>query len=132
PAAVELGAALNVIATGSSLESLAGERPEVMERLREHVKAEHVEVCAGAYVEREDALLPLESQLWNLLKGLDVCRDLLGTDVRVYGRKRSGGQAPLPLLLNSAGLQRAVLLSLDDSPASASRSTDVNLPTPDG
>ena len=61
-------------------------------RIAKIVKAEHVEVCAGAYVEREDALLPLESQLWNLLKGLDVCRDLLGTDVRVYGRKRSGGQ----------------------------------------
>ena len=42
----------------------------------------------GPYAEREDALLPVESQLWNLVKGVNTCHDLLGQDIRVFARKR--------------------------------------------
>src|SRR5262249_12830719 len=81
------GVPLNVVASSALLEQLAREQPERFAELRERVAAEQAEVCGGSYVEREDALLPVESQLWNLLKGQAVARELLGNEVRVFARR---------------------------------------------
>jgi hypothetical protein len=132
PAGLDHGAAMNLVASGAFLEAFARDHPEALARLRERVQAGAAEVCVGAYVEREDALLPLESQLWNVLKGLNAARELLGADVAVYARKQGGAGPQLPLLLASAGLQRGLFLSCDDSSLPAYRATVVSWPTPDG
>ncbi len=126
------GQPFNLIAGAAALEKLARDEPEKMAALRARVLAEQAEVCGGSYVEREDALLPVESQLWNLLKGAAVSRDLLGQDVRVFARKRFGFHPQLPLFLQSAGLTRALLLPFDDSVVPSHRGTVVSWPSPDG
>src|SRR5262249_8265504 len=115
PAAFARGSPVNVIASGALLEHLAAEHQELFARLRERLQAEQLEVCGGGYLERDDILLPLGSRLGNLLRGQAVPRALLGTDVRVFARKRLGFSPPLPQLLHSAGLTRAVFLTFDDS-----------------
>src|SRR5207249_609263 len=115
PAAFEAGAALNLVASGAVLEKMAREQPERLAALREAVHGDKLEVCGGAYIEREDPLLPLESQLWNLHRGLDVSREVLGRPVRVYGRRQFGAHPLLPTLLTAAVLYKVLLLAFDDA-----------------
>ena len=123
---------LNVVASAALLEKLAAEQPERFAQLRERVQAETAEVCGGDYLEREDVLLPLESQLWNLLHGQAVSRKLLGSDVRVFARKRFGLHPQMPLLLHSAGLTRALFLTFDDSALPPYHTPVISWPSPDG
>src|SRR5207244_496628 len=96
PAAFDKGQPLNLIACAALLERLGREHPARLAALRERVAADRAEVCGGCYLEREDALLPVESQLWNLLKGQAVYEDLLGQAVRVYARRRFAFHPQLP------------------------------------
>jgi hypothetical protein len=133
PAAFEKGSALNIVAPAVLLERLAREQPARLEAVRQRIASGLAEVCGGPYLEREDALLPVQSQLWNILKGLAVSRELLGQDVRVYARKRFAAHPQLPLLLTTTGLHRALLLAfseLDVLPAR--RATVISWPSPDG
>jgi hypothetical protein len=132
PAAFERGSPFNLIASASLLEELSRQQPERLAALRERVATEQVEVCGGSYLEREDPLLPVESQLWNLLKGLAATRDLLGSELRIFARQRFGFHPQLPLLLTNVGLQRALLLVFDDGGLPAFQATVVNWPSPDG
>lgn len=132
PASFDLGTPLSILTTGAALERLAREHPDRLTQLRERVQGDFVEVCVGGYVEREDALLPLESQLWNLRRGVEVVRELLGVEPRVYARKRFGFHPHLPGLLGSVGLTRATLFSLDDSVVPLHRTPVVNWPSFDG
>ncbi|HEV3204749.1 MAG TPA: hypothetical protein VGY77_10210 [Gemmataceae bacterium] len=132
PAAFDRGTPLNVIASASLLEKLARECPERCAALRERVAAEMVEVCGGPYQEREDPLLPIESQMWNLVGGLKVARELLSNDIRVFARKRFGFHPHLPLLLTNVGLFRALLMVFDEGGLPAFHSAVVTWPSPDG
>jgi hypothetical protein len=132
PAALDKGLPLNVIACASLLEAVGREHPERLAALRERIAAELAEVCGGPYREREDGLLPLESQLWNLTRGQAVYRELLGSEVRVFARQRFGHHALLPLMLQSVGINRAVLVAFDESVLPAPRTTTASWPSPDG
>jgi hypothetical protein len=123
---------VNLVISGAELEKLAATAPERIQELREKFLSDRVEVCGGTYVEREDALLPLESQLWNLLKGQAVARELLGADLRVFARKRFGFHPQLPLFLSSCGLTRAVFQCFDEGAAPTYQTCVVNWPSPDG
>ncbi len=114
PASLSSGMPLNLVACGSLLEKLAQEQPAKFEILRTKVKADEAEICGGCYLEREDPLLPLDSQLWNLQKGLAVTQNLLQTEVRVFARKRFGFHPQLPLQLSTNGITRALYLSFND------------------
>jgi hypothetical protein len=132
PASYDKDVPLNLVASGALLERLGREHPKGLAALRERVAADRVEVCGGSYLEREDALLPLESQLWNLLKGLAVFKELLGSDIRVFARKRTAAHPQLPLLLQSVGLQRVLHLAFDDAVLPTYRVPVVSWPSPDG
>ncbi len=132
PAAFERGNPLNVIACASLLERLGREQPDRLAALREHVGRDAVEVCGGPYLEREDVLLPLESQMWNLVKGQAAYQELLGKDVRVFARRRFGFHPQTPMLLQSVGMNRALLLHFDESTIPTHRGCVVNWPAPDG
>jgi hypothetical protein len=131
-AALEAGQPLNLIATGRALEQLSLEQPERFARLKEHVNGDRAEIVGGCYAEREDALLPVESQVWNLLKGTAVARELLGQELRVYARKRFAFHPQTPQLLNTAGINRALLLAFDDAVMPSHRTPVVSWPSPDG
>ncbi len=132
PAAAEHGLPMNLIASGQALETFFQEQPEAAARLRAQVDADQVEICLGAYCEREDGLLPLESQLWNLLKGLKTVRKLLGAEVSVFARKRFGAHAHLPLLLASAGLPRALVANFEETSHTTYHGIVVNWSAPNG
>jgi hypothetical protein len=126
------GTSFNLIASGSFLETLARDKPEAVAILREKVACRSAEVCGGVYLERQDALLPLESQLWNLLRGLSTTKELLGDEVRVFGRQRTSFYPEMPLVLAAVGLQRALLLAFDDAALPSFQGAVINWPSPNG
>jgi hypothetical protein len=132
PAALELGQPLNVIACASLVEQIGKEQPDRLAQLRERLMSGVAEVCGGPYLEREDALLTLESQLWNLTRGQSAYRELLGREVRVFARRRFGHHPFLPLLLQNAGISRAVLLSFDESVLPVPSVATATWSSPDG
>jgi hypothetical protein len=132
PASFDKGFPLNLVASAAVLERLAKEAPDRLTALRERVHRDMVEVCGGTYVDRADALLPVESQDWNLLKGLTVSKQLLDQEIQVFARKRFAAQSQLPLLLSSVGLRRALLLAFDESVLPAYRVTVTSWPAPNG
>jgi hypothetical protein len=132
PLAFERELPINLVASAALLEKLAKEQPERLALLRERLQQDKLEVCSGPYLEREDALLPVESQLWNLLKGSRVFQELLGSEPRVYGRKRFAAHPQLPMLLHGAGVNKALLLSLDNGVLPNWRSVAIGWPSPDG
>ena len=132
PITVTHGQPINVHATGAVLERLQRDNPEALASLAEAITTGFAEVCGGGYLEREDALLPVESQLWNLRKGLAVSKGLLGNDVRLYARRRFGAHPQLPAWLNHHGLTRAVLLPTDVAGLPAYSSPIMIWSTPEG
>jgi hypothetical protein len=122
----------NVIAAASLIEKLAEMNSDAMTGLRQKVAEELIEICGGSYLEREDALLPVESQLWNLTKGLEVYKRCIDVEVKVFARRRFAFHPNLPMLLQFAGIQRAILLAFDDGVLPTHRATVINWPSPDG
>ncbi len=132
PTAFDKCLPLNFVACSALIERLGKEQPDRLALLRERLGGDVVEVCGGPYLEREDALLPLESQMWNLLKGQQVHQELLGQDVRVFARKRFGFHPQLPLLLQNVGITRAVFVAFDEAVLPSHRSPVISWPSPDG
>lgn len=104
----------NIVADGETLQRWASEAGQTWALLRERVLQERVELCAGPYRERQDALLPVPSQLWNLRRGLEVRRELLGYEARVFARRKFGYTPSFPTLLHLLGLSRTFLLPLEE------------------
>ncbi len=132
PQSFTRGLPVNFVACSALLEQLAQEQPERLAMLRERIHSESAEVCGGLYREREDPLLPLESQMWNLLKGRQVYQELLGQEVRVFARQRFGFYPQLPLLLQNVGIGRALLVAFDEGVLPSHRSLVISWPSPDG
>jgi hypothetical protein len=132
PAAFARDMAINVIGSVELLEKLGRAHPEQLDAFRERFQNDKLEICSGPYVEREDALLPVEAQLWNLLNGARAFQELLGSEARVYGRKRFAAHPQLPMFLSNAGIGKALLLAFDNGVLPNFRSAVVHWPSPDG
>lgn len=132
PASLRKQVSLSMVAAARLLLKLERDRPEILEAIKQGIQGERVEVCGGPFVEREDALLPIESQVWNLLHGLATYKSLLGQDIQVFGRRRFAAHPQLPLLLNTVGLRRAIFLPFDEAVLPTYRVTVISLPSPDG
>jgi Glycosyl hydrolases family 38 N-terminal domain len=132
PGAFEHQQPWNLLACGAWVEKLAQEHPEKATQLRDGLAQDRLEVIGGSYLEREDPLLPVESQLWNLLKGQAVYKDTLGREVRVFARRRSGFHPNLPQLLQQVGISRALLVPFDEAVLPSFRTPVTSWPSPDG
>ncbi len=130
--ALAAGSPINAVSSAEWLQKLARNHPERLERIRAGVRDESIELCGGPFIEREDVLLPLESQLWNLRKGLETYRMLLGQELRVHARRRGAASPFLPQLLHAAGLSKTVYLAFDEAVLPQFRSAVIELPAPDG
>ena len=110
PASLTYGLPLNLLASGQLLERLANEQPDQFSTIKAKLDPETqppvLEVVGGVYREREDALLPVESQLWNLRKGRTVGKALLNTKINVYARKRTAFHPQTPQFLQVCGFQQ--------------------------
>lgn len=127
---------LNILATGQTLEKLAAEQPDlrgrIQERLNPEIQPPLLEIIGGHYREREDALLPIESQLWNFNKGAAVNKAIFNVGSDVYARKRTAFHPQTPMFLHFCGLRHALLMNFDNAVLPNHRATVVNWSAPDG
>ena len=130
--ALEAGTMINFITSAEQLARIAETNPQCFDRLRRRVQADQAEVCSGPFRDREDALLPLEGQLWNLRKGLATIHDSLGQDVAVHGRKRFAASPHWPGILSACGIDKTLLLSLDEGVIPQFKSAVVEWSSPEG
>lgn len=133
PVSLSAGNVLNILATGRQLEELSHQHPAKFSLLRARLDAGAAEICGGLWTEREDNLLPVDSQLWNIRKGCDTVKRLFGSEVRVFARKRFGYHAQLPLLLTSSGITRCLLLAYEENSGLPNyQGVTISWPSPDG
>jgi hypothetical protein len=135
PASLAAGLPVTLLASAETLERLAAEAPERYAELKAKVLPDlpaSVDLCCGSYRDREDALLPFESQWWNLRKARTVVKDLFGVEPSVYARSKSAYHPQLPGWLQMMGYRHAVLISFDGALIPTLRATAVNWPAPDG
>lgn len=125
PTARRGSTALTVIASAAELATLTLTE-------REALSAPHIEVCGGIAVERPDALLPVESQLWNLRRGAEQTRELLGRPVSVFARATSAFHPYTPLLLQYGSMTKAILIAFDGARLPTHTGASIRWPSPDG
>lgn len=135
PTSLLAGLPITLLASGETLVQLAEQAPERFAELKAKLPPDlpqAVDLCVGSYRDREDALMPVESQLWNLRAARKAARELFGVEPAVYGRKTSAFHPQLPGWLLHAGFKHAVLVSSDGGLIPSIRSSAVNWPSPDG
>ena len=135
PESLTRGIPLTLLASGETLERLATEAPERFAELKTKIVPDlpaSVDLCCGSYRDREDALMPFESQLWNLRKARQTVKDLFGVETAVYARQKSAFHPQLPSWLQHMGYRHAVLISFDSATIPSLRGTAANWPGPDG
>jgi len=135
PESLTAGLPLCICGSGEVFEQLAEQAPERFAELKAKFLPDlptAVDLCCGAFKEREDALLPIESQLWNLHAARASVRKLFAAETAVYCRKTSAFHPQLPGWLQHLGFKHAVLISRDGAMIPTLRSTAVNWPGPDG
>ena len=135
PASLAAGLPITVLASGETLEQLAELAPERFSELKAKLPPDMpqaVDLCCGSYRDREDALMPMESQWWNLRVAKRTAHKLFGVEPVVYGRKKSAYHPQLPGWLQHMGFKHAVLISSDGGLIPSIRASAVNWPGPDG
>jgi hypothetical protein len=124
-----------LLCSAAGLERLAEELPDRFAQLRAAFcpnLTSHVDIACGAYVEREDAFLPLESQLWNLRAARDAIARLLGVAPTVYARRHPAFHPLLPAWLQHMGYQHALMWPHPGATLPRLYSTAAHWPAPDG
>jgi hypothetical protein len=135
PASLSAGLPVSVVGSGEAFEKLAEDAPARFAELKTAMQSEprdRIDLCCGAFREREDALMPAESQWWNLAAAREAIARLCGVEPTVYARKTSAFHPQLPGFLQHMGYRHAVLISQDGALLPTIRSTAVNWPGPDG
>lgn len=135
PESLAAGLPVCIAGSGEAFEQLLEKSPTRFAELKAKLLPDlpsAVDLCCGAYRDREDALMPAESQLWNLATARETIKKLFGVEPAVYARKTSAFHPQLPGWLQHMGFKHAVLISQDGSLVPTIRSTAVNWPGPDG
>jgi alpha-mannosidase len=102
------------ITPARAIEAQAELDPERVAALRQAIADGWADVAGGTYGEAEDALLPLESILWQYARGGDTYRAHLDErSVETYARRRFGMFVQLPQIAKRCGIRYALHLSLD-------------------
>jgi hypothetical protein len=135
PESLAAGLPVCIAGSGEAFEQLSEQNPvrfaELKAKLHSDLPAT-VDLCCGAYRDREDALMPAESQWWNLGTAREAVKKLFGVEPAVYARRTSAFHPQLPGWLQHMGFRHAVLISQDGALIPTIRSTAVNWPGPDG
>jgi len=105
---------VNLLCLAKSIEQAAKETPEEIEQLTSAIAEGKVGLIGGDYDEVPTALLPIQSQRWQLERGQAVFQKQLATVPEIWGRMRFGLSTQLPLLLKKFEMQGAYHLVLDD------------------
>lgn len=122
-ASLEMGVPFNLVTNAACLERWNNTNAAWLERIRKRLSEGSLEVCGGLYLEREEGLLPIESRLWNLRKGMAVLERLLGKKIETFARRFLDVDPGMPALLKSVGLNRAILVPFGTTGPTVQRST---------
>lgn len=133
PLALATGNPLSILCNAKTLEQLPADLlTTISSKMDEAIQPPILEVIGGIYRDREDGILPVESQLWNLRHGREVTKRLLKTNVEVLARKQSASHPQTPCYVQQTGFRRAFLSSFDGATTPSYRATIVNWTSPDG
>lgn len=106
--------AISFIAPAQAIENQALHDPQRLAALRQAISDGWADVAGGTYSEAEDALLPLESILWQFRRGNEVYRAHLDDrHVETYARRRFGLYAELPRIAKRFGFRFALHMAFD-------------------
>ena len=135
PHSLRHGLPLTLLASGEILTRLHDDHPSKFAELRSRFAPglpPSVDIVCGAFREREDAILPAESQWWNLAAARKTVQTLFGEPPTVYGRHRTALHVHLPGWLQHAGFKHAVMTNFDGALTPVRNAAVVNWPGPDG
>ncbi|HID24277.1 MAG TPA: hypothetical protein EYP14_18000, partial [Planctomycetaceae bacterium] len=107
-------APVNFIVAARDLQQWQASAPELLEALDEAWKADAVDFAGGTWRDVVPMLVPLESFLWQLRRGLGVFRNLFGRRPRVWGQGQFGLSSHLPQILRRFGFEGALHVLLGD------------------
>jgi alpha-mannosidase len=106
--------AISFIMPAQAIENQALHDPQRLAALRQAIDEGWVDVAGGAYAEIEDALLPLESILWQFRKGSELYRRHLDDrNVETYARRRFGLHTRVPQIAKRFGFRYALHMGFD-------------------
>ncbi|MGP0069420.1 MAG: glycosyl hydrolase family 38 [Isosphaeraceae bacterium] len=111
---LETAVAITFVAPAQAIENQAAVDPDAVAALRQAIADGWADVAGGTYAEAEDALLPLESILWQFRRGADIYRAHLDDrNVETYARRRFGLFVQLPQIAKRFGIRYGVHVSFD-------------------
>lgn len=113
-AAIEDDRPLNLLLSGDDLETIAREKPEIIELLKQSSQKQETEVIGGEQSQIATPVVPVESLLWQLNAGTRKIQELTGRTPTTWARRRFGLASILPMLLHRFGFHSALHLVLDD------------------
>lgn len=102
------------------------------DRLRADLDAGVAELCGGLALDRPDAELPVESQLWSFRRGRDRTREALGQAPAVFARPSAGMHPYLPNWLAQVDVSKILFLTFDGSALPHRAAAAIRWPAPDG
>jgi hypothetical protein len=129
PASFHGDSPLNFIATADALAAVPAEE---LAKIRSRLDAGSLEVCGGIDHNRPEATLPIESQLWNLRRGQERLRELIGKPVSNFARSDSAFQPYLPNWLAQADISKLLYVSFDGGAMPRHPAASIRWPAPDG
>ena len=105
---------ITFIAPARAIEAQAEADPQRVSALRQAISDGWADVAGGTYAEAEDALLPLESIVWQYAKGGQVYHAHLDErGVETFARRRFGLFVQLPQIVKRFGIRYALHLAFD-------------------
>lgn len=105
---------ITFVAPARAIEAQAEADPDRVAALRQAINDGWADVAGGTHTEAEDALLPLESILWQFAKGgLVYHAHLDERGVETYARRRFGLFTQLPQVARRNGIRYALHMSFD-------------------
>jgi alpha-mannosidase len=112
--AIESRVPFTLLAPARAIENIANRDPERLAAVRAAVDEGWADLVGGTYSETDDALLPLQSVLWQFRKGSEVYREhMSGRTVETLGRRRFGLYPQLPQIGRRFGFRFALHMGFD-------------------
>ena len=130
PASVSAGLPATVVAPSSLLELMSTASPGQFAEL--HGATERVEIATGGVSDRDDALLPPESQHAALAQARRTIDSLFGVKLVTFARERTSAHLDTPAFLRRAGFKYALLTPRPGADFPGADAAVVNWPSPDG
>ena len=106
--------AISFLMPAQAIENQALHDPQRVAALRQAIDDGWADIAGGSYAETEDALLPLESILWQFRRGSELYKlHLDDRNVETYARRRFGLHTRVPQIAKRFGFRYALHMGFD-------------------